>query len=384
MTENVRILQETITALQKKFEKAEFMNKQLNSKMSELDSLYQIGCALSTTFELDEVLRSIKDVFCQNFTFDRYSILLYDEEAGLLRVASSHGLHKSVQDNFVQDTDDNIFYNTIENGETVYYSDLSTSPRFKFYNNGHVHEKGSLICMPLKPDHSCTLGVVSIYSETLNAFSQEDIVSMERIASHVSNVLDKILIFKHTKELSITDDLTGLYNRRYLNQRFEREVLRAKRYKRPLSVIMIDIDYFKNYNDSNGHILGDEVLKKVSHLMESNIRKADILARYGGEEFILLLPEIDKEHANTVAEKLRQTIEVSHFPGEEDLPNHRLTISLGISTLLNDTHHAQELVDLADKALYKAKRDGRNRVVSYSPDISDSEQKEYYYANTAI
>lgn len=302
----------------------------------------------------------------------------------MLKVASNHGLTKSVLDKYIRDTDHNIFYHVLVTGDVVHLSDISASQKYRFYNNGVDPKKGSFVCLPLKPDRGRVIGVVSLYNEIANYFSAEKIDLMMKISKHVANVLDKTLLFKHTKELSITDELTGLYNRRYLNQRFEREVIRAKRYKRPLSVVMIDIDYFKNFNDVNGHLLGDEVLRQVSDLMDCSIRKADILARFGGEEFILLLPEIDKEHAHKVAEKLRHTIEISYFPGEESLPDSKLTISLGVSTLLNDTHHAQELIDLADKALYRAKRTGRNKVVSYNPSCDEMNNREYYYAQTAI
>ena len=195
----------------------------------------------------------------------------------------------------------------------------------------------------------------------------------------IAKVIDKTLLFRQTKELSITDELTGLYNRRYFNERFEREVQRARRYNRPLTVLMIDIDYFKNFNDINGHLMGDEILKRVAHTLEYNIRKADILARYGGEEFVIILPEIDKAHALKVAEKLRITIEKKRFPKQEYQPNKNLTISLGVASFPEDSDEAKELVDFADRALYKAKADGRNRVMVYH---SSMENNKYY--NTAL
>jgi len=221
------------------------------------------------------------------------------------------------------------------------------------------------VAVPVLLRKNHPLGVLSLYRNKKNGFTKEERLFFKQIALEIAKVLDKVLLFQHTKELSITDDLTGLYNRRYFNQRFDREVLRAKRYRRPLSILMVDIDYFKNYNDINGHLLGDDVLRKVAYLVESNLRKADIVARYGGEEFVILLPEIDKVHADQVAEKLRRTIELRHFPKEQFQPNKNLTISLGLATLPDDSTNSRELLEFADRALYRAKAEGRNRVVSY-------------------
>ncbi len=164
-------------------------------------------------------------------------------------------------------------------------------------------------------------------------------------------------------QLAITDGLTELYNYRYFKEQLIQEVTRAKRHNTSVSIAMIDIDYFKNYNDTHGHPAGDLVLKTIAELLHNNIRKIDIAARYGGEEFALILAETDKQAAAFVANKIKILIERQKFDYEETQPNGKLTISMGIATFPNDGMTPDELVKIADQRLYCAKKAGRNRVV---------------------
>ena len=164
------------------------------------------------------------------------------------------------------------------------------------------------------------------------------------------------------KELAVRDGLTGLYNHRYFQEALTVEVLRCKRHDRGFSLLFIDIDKFKHYNDTNGHPEGDIALKTTSELINSRLRASDILARYGGEEFIVLLPETSSTIALEIAEDIRQMIEQHPFTGEESQPLGKLTISVGISTFGVDGTDGSTLLEVADRRLYKAKDMGRNKV----------------------
>jgi len=165
------------------------------------------------------------------------------------------------------------------------------------------------------------------------------------------------------RQLAITDGLTGLYNHRYFKEQIIQEIHRASRHNLPVSLVMIDIDYFKHYNDHNGHPAGDVVLKTIAELLRDNIRKIDVAARYGGEEFSLILSETSRSSALVVANKMKNLVEDYPFAFEESQPNGQLTISMGIATYPEDGTTAQELLDKADQRLYRAKQLGRNRVV---------------------
>jgi diguanylate cyclase (GGDEF)-like protein len=165
------------------------------------------------------------------------------------------------------------------------------------------------------------------------------------------------------RQLAITDGLTGLYNYRYFKEQLDQELSRAKRHNLKASVVMIDIDFFKHYNDNHGHPAGDVVLSIIAQLLRKNIRKIDIAARYGGEEFSLILAEADKQAAEVVANKIKKLAEDYPFQYEETQPNGRLTISMGVATYPEDGTTPVEIVGVADRRLYRAKQEGRNKVI---------------------
>ncbi len=172
---------------------------------------------------------------------------------------------------------------------------------------------------------------------------------------------------KRLQQLAVTDGLTELYNYRYFRTQLEHELARAGRHQLKLSLIMLDIDFFKNYNDTNGHPAGDEVLAKIAKAVKENIRKIDVPCRYGGEEFILILPDTDKSAAVVVAEKIRKLIEAMPFRNEQAQPNGRLTVSIGVATYPEDGKTSNQLIENVDRNLYAAKQTGRNKVVAILP-----------------
>ncbi len=171
-------------------------------------------------------------------------------------------------------------------------------------------------------------------------------------------------LYKIKSEQAIRDGMTHMYNYRYFMQELKREVNRSLRYKTCFSLMMIDIDHFKQYNDQNGHLEGDKVLKLISHLLDQNTRTSDTVSRYGGEEFTIILPGIKKNAAVVIAEKLRKLIAGYRFKGNKHEPCCRVTISIGIASFPQDSTDPEILLQLSDSALYKAKASGRNRVVA--------------------
>jgi len=166
------------------------------------------------------------------------------------------------------------------------------------------------------------------------------------------------------EELAIRDGLTGVFNRRKFDERLFDELHRANRYQRPISLIMIDIDHFKHYNDMHGHPQGDQLLREMAQVLTTSVRSTDLVARYGGEEFVVILPETDKAQAQAVAEKLCTTVAAHHFPFGETQPLGATTVSVGVASYIGVPEAEPPLLDLADQALYRAKREGRNRVIT--------------------
>jgi diguanylate cyclase (GGDEF)-like protein len=171
----------------------------------------------------------------------------------------------------------------------------------------------------------------------------------------------KVMDERRAQRLAITDGLTGLYNRRYFEERLDEEIHRSRRYDRPMSIIMIDIDFFKQFNDTCGHLKGDDVLRQLSHILQDHTRETDITARYGGEEFVMILPETSLESSRMLGERIRQAVDKAVFEGEERIPAKKITVSIGVSCLTDD-EGGYDALDRADQALYKSKQAGKNLV----------------------
>jgi diguanylate cyclase (GGDEF)-like protein len=171
-----------------------------------------------------------------------------------------------------------------------------------------------------------------------------------------------VQLLERLRRLAVTDYLTGINNRRYFFERFSEDLSRAVRYRRELSLLMLDIDNFKNYNDLHGHQQGDALLRELTGLLSQSIRKPDYMARYGGEEFVIVAPESGKEPAHRMAEKLRVLVERHQFDRQESQPGGNLTVSIGVASFPDDGGTVDELIGRADAALYVAKGRGRNLV----------------------
>lgn len=164
------------------------------------------------------------------------------------------------------------------------------------------------------------------------------------------------------RDMATRDALTGLFNRQALDSRLADELRRTRRYQRPLSLILADIDHFKNFNDTNGHVQGDRLLNELAGVFLAAVRTTDFVARYGGEEFAILLPEANRASACEVAERVRATVADYPFPFRENQPGGVVTLSLGVASCLEDVPLDGNLVEYADRALYRAKKAGRNQV----------------------
>jgi diguanylate cyclase (GGDEF)-like protein len=228
-----------------------------------------------------------------------------------------------------------------------------------------VTDPGSIAsqaAVPLRAGEE-VLGVIVMASSTPRELSEIEMERLEVLGSQASLSLHNALLHEELERLSVTDRLTELYNHGFFQLRLEEEFQRSKRYGHPLSLIMIDIDDFKEFNDTHGHPRGDRVLKEVSEVIRSALRDVDVAARYGGEEFVVVLPETPCEGARQVAERIRAGVErVSHAVGDRTAVG--MTVSVGVATFTGDAETSGELLEMADAAMYSGKRAGKNRVVA--------------------
>ncbi|MBI4368466.1 MAG: GGDEF domain-containing protein [Candidatus Omnitrophica bacterium] len=201
-----------------------------------------------------------------------------------------------------------------------------------------------------------------------------DFQKFEVFASQLALQTKKVGLYETVRELSIVDGLTQVFVRRHFLERFQEELKRAVRYQFPLSVLMVDVDYFKSYNDKFGHLVGDKTLYEVAQVIRENVRRVDVIGRYGGEEFAIVAPEIEKTKALELAERIRSAVARKHFLLYDE--ETQVTVSIGLSTFPADLGikeakepvepYIPDLIEKADEALYRAKEDGRNRAVAFS------------------
>lgn len=199
--------------------------------------------------------------------------------------------------------------------------------------------------------------------------TKDDLWKLTMFANNAGLAIGNSQEFEKTLILSNTDRLTGLWNYGYFQHQLAEEVKRATRFNRHLSLLMIDIDLFKKFNDTLGHIAGDRLLQEISDIIKESCREVDLVARYGGEEFAVILPETFKEKAYSSAERIRKLTAAHPCHYKEGQPSKRITISIGVASFPQDASNKEDLIAFADKALYVAKETGRNRVCMFSKDF---------------
>lgn len=238
--------------------------------------------------------------------------------------------------------------------------------------------------LPGHNDENIELGVPILFKTNLigvlgvgkiKAYTGNEKRFLAMVADLAAVALQNCEYLTSAKEEAITDALTGLYNKKHFFERALEEAQKALSYNFPLSVFMFDIDHFKKYNDQNGHVEGDTLLKGLSKLLKENTRSTDTIARYGGEEFIALLPNTEKNNAILYAEKIRKVIELHPFQHREKQPLGYVSISGGVATFPLDGNTIEAIVKNADKALYESKTSGRNRVTKYEHFQFSSEEE---------
>lgn len=175
--------------------------------------------------------------------------------------------------------------------------------------------------------------------------------------------LRRVKLYREIEQIAITDSLTGLHTRRHVLERFYEEIKRSKMRAIKMSFLMVDVDFFKNFNDQYGHLTGDQILRSIGTLIRENIREIDIAGRYGGEEFCVILPDTDSQGARYAAERIRQGAESASIKAYDTTV--KITVSIGIATFPQDGFKAKEIIDKADSALYRAKDEGRNRICTF-------------------
>ncbi len=339
--------------LEEKNRQIEKTNFKLENLVKDLSLLYEIGQGVNQTIDSSQLYAVITDVLKGHLTLENFSLMVWDEKAQVLRVKAFFGFESIPQvSQMVLKMGEGIAGEVLKNGKTICVGDLKEDPNFVFKG---FQLRGSLLSIPLIYKNE-RLGVINFGRRGTFAFSPHDVKMLTLVANQVALAMANSRLYTQTRELSVTDELTGVFNRRQFGQVLHMEWKRAIRFQRDLSLLMCDVDHFKNYNDTYGHPKGDEILRGLGQLLTANLREVDTVARFGGEEFVILLPDTDKNGALAVAEKLRHLV-------QEKMGG--VTISIGIAHFPEDVAEMDDLIDHADIALYDAKDAGRNKVFTY-------------------
>ena len=223
------------------------------------------------------------------------------------------------------------------------------------------------------------VGVLNVTDKSSGRpFDEVDLTLLDIIGPQMAVALERAEWQERATEfqlMSITDSLTSMPNRRYLEERLAEELNRSRRYDYPMSFLMIDIDDFKAYNDMNGHQAGDLALQITAHCLKAALRSADVASRYGGEEFCILLPQTAINEAGVIADRIRQRVNTTHYPHGKTQPLGRVTISVGVSTFSTILNTSENIIAAADRALYQAKSLGKDRVEFYNDDPGNQQNR---------
>jgi len=327
------------------------------------DFYREVGRTLTSTLELREVLTKLMEISTSLVPSEAWSLLLIDQEGEKLvfkeALGSKGGKLKGVKLKIGQ----GIAGWVAKEKKPALVNDVRKDPRF-FPDIDKIlgFKTKSILCVPLVSRNK-TLGVIEIINKVGEGsrFTNYDLEKMELVADFASIAIENATLYEKTQLLAITDDLTGLYNSRYLFRKAREEMEKAKREGKPLSFIFLDLDFFKEVNDNYGHEVGGEVLKEVALLLKEESPRDCILVRYGGDEYIIVLPDTDVCEAKRLAENLREKIASHRFATAKGL-DIRLTASFGIATYPKNASSVAELIRLADKAMYVIKNRTKNGV----------------------
>ena len=343
------------------------MEKELKSAMEERDKkieelkhLMEFSDLMRDERQEDALIKHMATVLKERFQPDFMTVLMVDKEKNTIVapvIDPPMSLDKFIRCETVLDPS---LCRVMRTGHGVVIKDVTKEPVCECLS--YAMDEGGYACLPLFTGGSSVGTVLTIKKEKGYWDNKETGKLLSTYIGLASSALDNVRLISLTKQASITDALTGMYNRRFFAETLEKQMSLAKRHKEPLCLLIADLDHFKNLNDTYGHTAGDRALQKVSAILKDSIRTSDVLCRYGGEEFAIIMPKTGISGALEKAEKIRQYTESAGFDTVAPGKSVGITISIGIASFPENGTEYDVLVDAADGALYKAKRNGRNRV----------------------
>jgi diguanylate cyclase (GGDEF)-like protein len=305
---------------------------------------------------------------------ERLSLMVFDESSNELTLKAAVGLATAESEVGATRLGEGISGQVLESGKPLVVSSMEISGLTPAPAERKYRTK-SFISYPITM-RGRKIGVLNVTDKIAGGtFDDVDLSMLEIVGPQIAVALERAEWQERATQfqlMSITDPLTGLLNRRYLEERLTEELNRSQRYNYSMSCLMIDIDDFKSYNDRNGHQAGDVALRTTAHALKATLRSADVACRYGGEEFCILLPQTTLSEAGVIAERMRLRVAETDYPYGKSQPLGNVSVSIGISTFAKEINTAEQIIAAADQALYSAKHGGKNRIEFYVDNLTSS------------
>lgn len=335
--------------------------RELERQIARLSLFHEVGKAVATTLDLEKVLETIMTRISEFLRPDTWALLMLDEKTNELHYEIAAGANAASLKDVRIRLGEGIAGWVAEHGDVMLIEDVAKELRFDLEKQVWHAGAQSIICVPVR-GRGRVLGAIELVNTSKNQhFHEDDVPILANLADYAAIALENAQYVRRIQELTITDDCTALYNARHLNFVLDGEVYRSIRYGYEFSVIFIDLDRFKQVNDSHGHLAGSKLLWHVGALIKGHLRLIDYAFRYGGDEFVVLLPQTSKHNALSVVRRLRQILNSRVFLEEEGL-NIKVTASFGVAGFPSDARTRKELLSLADEAMYLVKNTTRDNI----------------------
>lgn len=330
-------------------------------QIQELIIFHDVAKALTSSLDLDSILQTIMEKMAEYFRPDTWSLLMVDPEGEELYFAIAVGTAAETLKNVRLKVGEGIAGWVAKHGERLIVPDVMNDPRFaKRIDEMTKLETRSIICVPMRSKLR-VLGVIQLVNVDMEHFGDQESFFLQSLCDYAAIAIENARAVEKIQELTITDDVTGLYNARHLYKILETEVYRSARFGYEFSVLFIDLDHFKQVNDTHGHLIGSKLLSEIGYLIKAQLRLIDYAFRYGGDEFVVLLPQTGKDAALVVARRLRDTLRTGMFCKDESL-NLNVRASIGIATYPHDAKTPHDIIRQADEMMYLVKNTTRDNI----------------------
>ncbi len=338
------------------------------TKTRNLHALYEVSKSFSTLLEVDRVMETALNTAADICNCDSAYLAIAEGDDKRFHIRAWRGPSRGVEK--PEYLEDELATWVWENKKPIRYTRGQKDKSLNSFSRkeGMLGSTQSFLMIPLLVGRDI-LGVIRLNSTKPDTYQEYDQDVLSTLANQTAMVLENALMVRQIHDMAIRDGLTGAYNHRYFQEKLAEEIIKAERYNKDLSLALLDVDHFKKFNDSYGHQEGDKVLRIVSEVIQTTVRnKVDTVARYGGEEFTVILPEADGNTGKDLVERIRKNIE-SYLFENDGKSLYRVTVSIGIASYPFDARDQKVLIQLADQALYEAKKAGRNCVRRFKSQI---------------